>query len=159
MQVHRTDQVLPPTCIHSFVECGRVQVPHSPAVTKLKHDPLFPCAREVLTHTPHTYTHTHHPHTRTHTMQNCSLQRHQLLQTTSSSIRHPALQTVVSEILMEDVSALANRTPKLRATSAPGRLSGRHQAPRGRAQQAAQGPQLSGHLCGRIQNGGTPFCV
>ena len=51
MQAHRTDQVLPPTCIHSLVECGRVQVPHSPAVTKLKRDPLFPCAREVHTHT------------------------------------------------------------------------------------------------------------
>ena len=31
VQVHKTDQVLPPTCIHSFVECGRMQVPHSPA--------------------------------------------------------------------------------------------------------------------------------
>ena len=30
-QVHKTDQVLLPTCIHSFVECGRMQVPHSPA--------------------------------------------------------------------------------------------------------------------------------
>ena len=30
-QVHKTDQVLLPNCIHSFVECGRMQVPHSPA--------------------------------------------------------------------------------------------------------------------------------
>ena len=31
LQVHKTDQVSLPTCIHSFVECGRMQVPHSPA--------------------------------------------------------------------------------------------------------------------------------
>ena len=33
LQVHRTDQVLLPTCIHSFVECGRMQGPHSPALS------------------------------------------------------------------------------------------------------------------------------
>ena len=31
VQVHKTDQGLLPTCTHSFVECGRMQVPHSPA--------------------------------------------------------------------------------------------------------------------------------
>ena len=36
LQAHKTDQVLPPTCIHSFVECGRMQAPHSPANAKVK---------------------------------------------------------------------------------------------------------------------------
>ena len=31
-QVHRADQALLPTLAHSFVACGRVGVPHAPAV-------------------------------------------------------------------------------------------------------------------------------
>ena len=40
-QEHKTDQVLLPTCIHSFVECGGMQVPHSPAEKKGIHSSLW----------------------------------------------------------------------------------------------------------------------
>ena len=41
MHVRRTDQVPLPTCIHSFVECGRTQVPHYPAKKLRKGPKLF----------------------------------------------------------------------------------------------------------------------